>query len=152
MCSSLPTNGINTIDNYMKRMAAQAGLGVTKKHHLMNLRKLKKGGASSRETMAITGHRSEQSLADYDQLDLDDHQQLSHIISGNLPQVKQPGPSYQPQLDPHLSSLPYHFPSAPVIFQSCNVYFGANTQTSSLSFSQSNTRRRRCIISDSDSD
>ena len=122
----------------MKRMAAKAGLGVTKKHftnHSMRsttVKKLKKGWASSREIMAITGHRSEQSLAAYDHLDLDDHRQLSHIISGNPPQAKlQPaaGTSHQP--DPCLSSLS----SAPVIFQNCNVYFGANTHTSSLSFS-----------------
>ena len=31
----------------------------------------------------ITGHKSEQSLADYDQIDLSDHCKLSNIISGN---------------------------------------------------------------------
>ena len=144
--------GVNIINNFMKRMATQAGLDTTQKHftnHSMRkttVRSLKKTGVSSREIMAITGHRSEQSLADYDQLNIDDHRQLSHIISGNPPRAetpmytpREPGPSYQPhaQFHPHLPSL-YSLPSPPVI--------------SSLSFSQANAKKLRCIISDSDSD
>ena len=35
--------------------------------------KLRKFDATNREIMAITGHKKEQSLADYDTLDVDDH-------------------------------------------------------------------------------
>jgi len=33
------------------------------------VRKLRKGGASSTEIIAITGHKNQQSLVDYDELD-----------------------------------------------------------------------------------
>ena len=52
-------------------MALQAGLDCTDKcftnHslHKTTVKKLKKAGSSSRDIIAITGHKSEQSLADY---------------------------------------------------------------------------------------
>ena len=71
--------GENSIDHFMKTMAKTTGLDTTNKvytnHSLRKtlVRKLKKGGAQSHEIMAITGHRNEKSLADYDTLDDDDH-------------------------------------------------------------------------------
>ena len=127
------------------------------------VRKLKKAGASSREIKAITGHKNEQSLADYDDLDLEDHLHLGEVLSGKKPSgvaIK----TYQQTL-PSLSSPPVSgsFPSLPMVFHNCNVTFGSTTFTSfsqsqsSYDHSQSSTshhhRKRPCIIySDSDSD
>ena len=104
------------------------------------VRKLRKAGVCSRDIMAITGHRNDQSLADYDQLDLEEYCEISHVFSSSKPQAEhpiepQPGPSYQPQ---------------PIIFQSCTVYFWFSSWT--VSVSQSHTRKQRYTISDSDSD
>lgn len=72
----------------MKKIAKEGGLDVTSKNFTNHsvrkttVKKLKKAGASSRDIMAITGHRNEQSLADYDDLDLDDHLHLGEILSG----------------------------------------------------------------------
>lgn len=66
----------------------------------------------------VTGHKSEQSLADYDQLDLHDHRKLSNIISGNhtvqSDTVTVSGSEF--------SSFPIQ--PAPFMIQNCNMYFG----------------------------
>ena len=68
-------------------MAVAAGLDVTKKHYTNHsiqkttVKKLKKAGVSATEIMAITGHKIQQSLTDYDELDDDDHLRLSRILS-----------------------------------------------------------------------
>ena len=161
--------GVNVINQFMKSMAKEAGLDITAKNFTNHsvrkttVRKLKKAGASSREIMAITGHKNEQSLADYDDLDLEDHLHLGEVLSGKKPSevaIK----SHQQTL-PSLSSPPVSrsFPSLPMVFHNCNVTFGSTTFTSfsqsqsSYDHSQSSTshhhRKRPCIIySDSDSD
>ena len=47
----------------------------------MTVQKLKKAGVSSREIIAITGHKIEESWKDYDAIDNDDHRRLSIILS-----------------------------------------------------------------------
>ena len=80
--------GVNTLDKLMEEIASKAGLDITSKrftnHSLRKttVTKLRKSGATNREIMAITGHKSEQSLADYDTLDLDDHHHLGRVIGG----------------------------------------------------------------------
>ena len=49
----------------------------------MTVQKLRKAGVSSREIIAITGHKAEESLKDYDDIDRDDHRRLSEILSGS---------------------------------------------------------------------
>ena len=72
----------------MKNMAKEGGLDFTAKkftNHSVSktaVRKLKKAEASSREIMAITGRKNEQSLADYDNLDSENHLHLGEILSG----------------------------------------------------------------------
>ena len=78
--------GVNIINNFTSRMVSVAGLDVAKKHftiHSMRkttVRKLKKAGVCSRDIMAITGHRNDQSLADYDQLDLEEYREISNVV------------------------------------------------------------------------
>ena len=70
--------GVHSINNFVNKMAAAAGLDVTKKHYTNNsirkttVKKLKKAGVSATEIMAITGHKNQQSLVDYDELDDED--------------------------------------------------------------------------------
>ena len=45
------------------------------------VKKLKKAGVSTSEIMAITGHKNQQSLTDYDELDNDDHMRLGKVLS-----------------------------------------------------------------------
>ena len=86
---------MNQIDRFMESIATKAGLDVTNKrftnHSLRKttVTKLRKAGATSREIMAITGHKSEQSLADYDALDLSDHRHLGEVL-GVVPDQPQP--------------------------------------------------------------
>ena len=47
------------------------------------IQKLQKAGASSREIIAIMGHKTEESLKDYDDTDHDNHHMLSRILSGS---------------------------------------------------------------------
>ena len=81
--------GVNGINQFMKNIAKEDGLDVTSKNFTNHsarkttVKKLKKAGASSRDIIAIIGHRNERSLADYDELDLDDHLHLGEILSGN---------------------------------------------------------------------
>ena len=81
--------GVNGINNFMKAIANQGGLDTTNKHFPNHsvwktaVMKLKKAGISSREIMAITGHKNEQNLADYGKIDLDDHLRSGEILSGS---------------------------------------------------------------------
>ena len=47
------------------------------------MQKLRKAGVSNRELIAITGHKTEESLKAYDDIDHDDHRRLSEILSGS---------------------------------------------------------------------
>ena len=116
--------------------------------------------------MAITGHKKEQSLADYDDLDLEDHLHVGEVLSGKKPSEVAVKTHQQTLLS--LSSPPVSgsFPSLPMVFQNRNVTFGSTIVTSfsqsqsspaMMTISQSSTsyhnRKRHCIIySDSDSD
>ena len=68
-------------------MAVAVGLDVTKKHYTNHsvrkttVKKLKKAGVNATEIMAITGHKSQQSLTDYDELSDKDHLPLSKILT-----------------------------------------------------------------------
>ena len=45
------------------------------------MKKLKKAGVNASEIMAITGHKNQQSLTDYDEIDNDDHIRLGRVLS-----------------------------------------------------------------------
>ena len=82
--------GVNQIDKFMGSIATKAGLDATRKcftnHSLRKttVTKLRKCGVTNREIMAITGHRYEPSLADYDTFDIDDHQKLGKTLGGGV--------------------------------------------------------------------
>ena len=48
----------------------------------VTVQKLRKAGISSREIIVITGHKTEESLKNYDDINRDDHRRLSNILSG----------------------------------------------------------------------
>ena len=131
------------INQFMKNMAKEGGLDITAKNftnHSVSktaVRKLKKAEASSRDIMATTGRKNEQSLADYDDLDLEDHLHLGEILSGKKSSAVMPKTHQQTVpslLPPPVSS---YSPSLPMVFQICNATFGSTTFTS-FSQSQSN--------------
>ena len=74
--------GVNTINRYMKDIAANAGLGDSGKNVTNHstrktlVKELKKAGVDGRNIAAITGHKTEESLRDYDENDLEDHRRL----------------------------------------------------------------------------
>ena len=128
--------GINTIDKLMEMIPTTAGLDITSKrftnHSLRKttVTKLRKSGATNREIMAITGHKNEQSLADYDTLDLDDHHHLGEIIGGathgdNMELCQTESPSSHEMcstLTSRSSSLSHPLSSHPpgaLVFQNC---------------------------------
>ena len=74
----------------VNKMAVAAGHDVTNKHYTNHsirkttVKKLKKAGMSATEIMAITGHKIQHSLADYNELDDEDHLRLSEILSSHF--------------------------------------------------------------------
>ena len=132
-------------------MAAAAGLDVTKKQYTNHsirkttVKKLKKAGVSATEIMAITGHKNQQSLADYDKLNDEDHMRLSRILSSEkLAASKQPAQLSLPEhtivmpptlihlqpLNPLVSVPNFAMPSAPVFnIQNSTVIFGHSSST-----------------------
>ena len=93
---------------------------------------LKKAGGSVTEIMAMTGHKNQHSLADYNELDDEDHMCLSKILSSEKTSLS--------------------------ILQNSTVIFGdSSSSTLSQQFQLAHhcqkIRKRACIIeSDSDSD
>ena len=76
------------MNGYTKAIADTRRLNGNGKRYMnhsvrkVTVQKLKKAGVSSREIIAITGHKTEESLKDYDAIDRDDHRRLSTILSG----------------------------------------------------------------------
>ena len=149
----------------MKKMALAAGLDITKKNFTNHsvrkttVNKLRKRGATSREIIAITGQKSEQSLVNYDTLDHDDHRHLGSILSAHG-QTKH---SAIPHVIPPPSFCSPSTSSASMVFNNCTVYFGESSTACNYSQSLSNThlaqqpqvrsyRKRALISSDTDSD
>ena len=101
-------------------MASAAGLDITRKHYTNHsirkttVKKLKKAGVSTTEIMAITGHKNQQSLADYDEIDDDDHMRLSKILSKEKQVATLPTSSAQPV---HNFSLPHDMPQSLPTYQ-----------------------------------
>ena len=89
--------------------------------------------------MAITGHKNEQSLADYDNLDLDDQLHLGEILSrsSNSSDAATPTVTHCPSSS--TSHIPIasncSFPSVPMVFHNCHVTFGLQHFPHTLSLS-----------------
>ncbi|XP_065918766.1 uncharacterized protein KIAA1958-like [Dysidea avara] len=79
--------GVNSINTFIPRMVVAAGLDHTNKHYTNHsirkttVKKLKKAGVTPTEITAITGHKNQQSLTDYDELDTDDHIRIGKVLS-----------------------------------------------------------------------
>ena len=121
--------GVNSIDTFLQKIVAAAGLDSTKKHFTNHsirkttVKKLKKAGVSPSEIMAITGHKNQQSLTDYDELDNDDHIRLGKILSYDRNEVNTHVQYSKPQNQLNCSSCNY--PPTPVFhIQNCNVTIG----------------------------
>ena len=69
--------GINKIDGFVKNIATMEGLDITKKHFTNHsvrkstVRKLQKAGVSNDRIIAITGHKTEQSIKVHMDTDLE---------------------------------------------------------------------------------
>ena len=93
--SSQPV-GENNLDTYMQQMATLAGLDTTNKrftNHSVRkttVMKLQKAGVSNDKIVSITGHKNEQSLRDYTDVDMEDHAKLSEILVGAHTSRKRP--------------------------------------------------------------
>ena len=72
------------------------------------MKKLKKAGMSATEIMAITGHKIQHSLADYNELGDEDHMRLSEILSSEKTSLSM-------QLSHVLESVPNHTIMTPPI-------------------------------------
>ena len=149
--------GIHTVNGFMKAIAETGGLKGNGKRYTnhsvrrVTVQKLRKAGVSSREIIAITGHKTEESSKDYDDIDRDDHRRLSKILSGSngangmevasqsslhntqsVMMTKQTTMlSTNPQPWPHMPfPVPYQ-PSAPVYnyFSNCTVYMSPHDVT-----------------------
>ena len=65
----------------MRDITSQAGLQTTQKNFTNHstrktvVKKLKRAGVATRDIAAITGHKCEESLRDYDDNDIDEHRQ-----------------------------------------------------------------------------
>ena len=157
--------GVNQIDKFMESIATKGGLDATKKrftnHSLRKttVTKLRKFGATNREIMAITGHRNEQSLTEYDTLDIDDHRQLGKTLSVIKPKpilrpecTLTPKPSFNPN---PLSLVPFVFQNCTFnnCFSSCSSSYTQQTCNNSSKPQPSLPRKRAFILSsDSESD
>ena len=79
--------GVNSINTFIPRKVVAAGLDSTKKYFTNHsiqkttVKNLKKAGVNPSETIAITGHKNQQGLTDYDELDTDDHQRIGKCLT-----------------------------------------------------------------------
>ena len=119
--------GVNKIDSFMKNMVLEAELDVQGKklnNHSVRktlVKKLKASNQPRSAIIAVTGHTSERSLADYEEGDEAEQRQISSIISAPVCQQDQ-------NSRPVLSSLPIqHNPATPACqtvvhhFHGCQV-------------------------------
>lgn len=140
-------------------MVTAAGLNNTKKHFTNHsirrttVKKLKKAGVSASEIMAITGHTNQQSLADYDEIDSEDHIRLGKNFSYDKNEAnKHEQYSMQQKYLQQYSTTGL----VPVFnMQNCNITIETlsyQPQNLPLSYQPQNPKKRRCYIIDSDSE
>ena len=148
--------GINQIDKFMGSIATKAGLDATRKrftnHSLRKttVTKLRKFGATNREIMAITGHKNEQSLADYDTLDIDDHRKLGETLGGAVEPLTPVPVGKSSTSKPSFNPNP-----VPFVFQNCtfnNCFSSRSSSSSSYTQHTCNNSRKRAYILSSDSE
>ena len=173
--------GVNKINGYIKEMTYLAGLQKSNKRYTNHsvrkttVRKLQKAGFSNDKIASITGHKSEQTLREYSETDMDDHRQISHTLAQGKPAAlrnitNNPSAlsSYTPesslytvpQMAPYSHLKPACTPPWPMATYNCshctlNFHYTTTTSTASSSSSTLSVtapRKRARIIEDSDSD
>ena len=160
--------GESKIKEFMKTIAKKAGLDNSGKrftNHSVRktlVRKLQKGGVPNDKITAITGHKSEQSIAEYADTDLEDHRRISLLISHNAaaphPTVPHSSPYNQPApLNGHPTLQPIHQGVNPptFMFNGCTLNITC-TSTNTMDIMHPTTcpsrKRNRAFIDDSDED
>ena len=144
----------------MKDITMQAGLQTTQNftNHSMRktvVKKIKKAGVATRDIAAITGHKSEERLRDYDDNDIGEHRELSKKISNPIP--SDPGPSYLTAEASYHYNSAYYYPYPP----SCTPYL-CQPQCTSYQFNnctvvmrndtEQKQRKRHMVIYSDDED
>ena len=95
--------------------------------------KLQKAGVSNDKIVSITGHKNEQSLRDYTDVDMEDHAKLSEILVGAHVSRKRPPLKDASNVDTHaIMSAAQNNPEPSTFnFTNCTVFFGNSCNTSS---------------------
>ena len=165
--SSQPV-GENNLDTYMQQMATLAGLDTTNKRFTNHsarkttIMKLQKAGVSNDKIVSITGHKNEQSLHDYIDVDMEDHAKLSEILIGAHTSRKRPLKDTT-NIDTYVGTSAAQSGPGPSTFNftNCTVFFGnscntsSNTQLNQIWPQHSELKvppRKRAYVIDSDSD
>ena len=145
-------------------MAKAAGLDATGKrltNHSVRkttVQKLQKQGIPNSHIAAITGHRNEQSLQQYAEMEQHSHAQISKVRSSDPQHVHSKFPLHEhtmntqatppSQMASH-SSVPQQY-----YFSNCTVYFGntqaTNTSTQYQAHVETSRKHRRVYVIDSD--
>ena len=173
--------GVNKINGYIKEMTCLAGLQKSNKRYTNHsvrkttVCKLQKAGFSNDKIASLTGHKSEQTLREYSETDMDDHRQISHTLAQGKPTAlrnitNNPSAlsSYTPesslytvpQMAPYSHLKPACTPPWPMATYNCshctlNFHYTTTTSTASSSSSTLSVtapRKRARIIENSDSD
>ena len=124
--------------------------------------KLQKAGTSNDKIVSITGHKNEQSLRDYTDVDMEDHAKLSEILVGAHVSRKRPLKDTTNIGECAGTSVAQNHPGPSTFnFTNCTIFIGNSCNTSSnaqlnqiwpqQSELKDPPRKRACII-DSDSD
>jgi len=124
--------------------------------------KLQKAGVSNDKIVSITGHKNEQSLRDYADVDMEDHAKLSEILVGAHTSRKRPLKDTT-NTDTYTGTSTALSGPGPSTFNftNCTVFFGnicntsSNTQLNQIWPQQSEVKvppRKRAHVIDSDSD
>ena len=144
----------------MKKIATMGGLDITKKHFTVisvqktTVRKLQKAGVSNDKIIAITGHKTEQSIKAYVDTDLEDHRHINTLLSNQRTLVEK---TIWANAQPSWHAL--HSLAPQFGIYNCSVSFGTtcsssqtNTQVSSMGAVQPSKKQRTIIDSDSEED
>ena len=156
------------LDTYMHQMDTLAGLDTTNKqftnHNVRKttVMKLQKAGISNDKIVSITGHKIEQSLRDYTDVDMEDHAKLSEILVGAHVSRKRPlKDTTNIDICTGMSAAQNNSGLSTFNFTNCTVFYGnscntsSNTQLNQIWPQQSELKGPPCkktYIIDSDSD
>ena len=129
--------GKNTLGRYMSNLSKEAGLNKIYTNHCLRatcVTVLDKLGFESRHIMAVSGHKSENSLKSYAQVGPEKIKAMSNALSSvtgsTLPEPEPPpGPSRESKLDinkssasPNMPAFELNFPNSPLLTASQEAF------------------------------